>query len=426
MSDDVDVIAETLTSRPLTFTEEAALARVEQFVSHHDFAGQRRPRLAIELLLAGVVAAVAITFIVALTRHSLPTQSPAHHTSVPAATASAGPPTPSPSAPPGPAVAMRIAQQMSLGALQANAIAVSPGIVWLAALSPIYGETGRLLRIDASSARQTGSWVVGGDPVAVSAAGGSVWVANGFGDGSLELPDQNTVMQFNATTGALVHLYRITSPTGVIADGNSALVVSSRTANGPTDIHVLTAGRSSLVATVPGNLQGPAESAESALAVCGGEAYLGVSELSASGAQSINIYVVRVGGGPARTLTTIQGAWWPAMTCDGTWLYVFDSAGDLPVRVSALDGSISTLPEASGASAVGFESGRIWQLHDAYGPPGSGGYLTALDPTTGLESSSRLTIPGTVSSDAFLLAPTASGLWVVGGNETVLLQVTFG
>jgi hypothetical protein len=424
MSDDDDVIAEILNTRPFTQTEEVALARVEQFVAHHDFATQRRPRLALEILLAGVVAAVAVTLIVALTRPSLPTPSPGHHTPVPTATATATPPTPSSSPTLGPTIPLRITQQLSLGARSANAISVSPGVVWVAALGPVYG-TGRLLRIDASSARQTGSWVVGGDPVAVSAAGGYVWVANSFGDGSLVLPDQNTVMQFNATTGALVHLYRITSPTAVVADGNGALVVSSRTANGPTDIHLLTSGRSSLVATVPGNLHGPSVD-ENALAVCGGEVYLGVSELSASGAESIDIYAVRVGGGPVRTLTTIQGAWEPVMSCDGQWLYVFDVAGDLPMLVSSVNGRISTLPEGSGASAVGFESGFISQLHNAPGPPGSGGYLTALDPNTGLESSSRLTIPGTVSSDAFLLAPGTPGLWVVGGNKTLLLHVTFG
>jgi hypothetical protein len=152
--------------------------------------------------------------------------------------------------------------------------------------------------------------------------------------------------------------------------------------------------------------------------------YLGVTELS--GSQSINIYAVPLRGGPARKLATIQDAWWPAMTCDNNALFVFDGAGDIPLVVNPVDGSVSTLPEGEGASAAVFESGSIWQLHNAYGPPGSGGYLTALDPDTGLESSTRLTIPGTVSSDAFLLAPGASGLWVVGGNETLLLHVTFG
>ena len=96
MRDDVDVIAETLSTRAFTQAEEVALTRVEQFVSHHDFEVQRRPRLALELLIAGVVAAVAVTLIVALTRHSPLTQSPAHHTPPPTATAS--PPTPSPTA----------------------------------------------------------------------------------------------------------------------------------------------------------------------------------------------------------------------------------------------------------------------------------------------------------------------------------------
>jgi len=426
MSDDVDVIAETLHSRPLTPTEEVALARVERFVSRHDFEAPRHPRLALELLLAGVVAAVAITFIVALTRHSLPPPSPARHTPVPTATATTSPPAPSPSLTPGPAIPLRITQQLSLGSFQANAISVGPGSVWVAAHSAVYGDRGRLFRVDASSARQTGSWPVGGDPEAVSASGSYVWVANSFGDGSRVLPDQNTVMQFNAVTGALLHLYRITSPTAVVANGNSALVVSSRTANGPSDIYLLSAGRSSLVATVPGTLQGPAISADSALAACGGDAYLGVSELSGGGAQSINVYAIRMTGGPARTVATIQGAWSPVMTCSGPWLYVFDSAGDLPLVVNSVDGRISTLPEGSGASAVVFQSGLIWQLHNAFGPPGSGGYLTALDPNTGLESSSHLTIPGTVSSDVSILAPSASGLWVVGGNEALLLHVTFG
>jgi hypothetical protein len=425
MSDDVDVLTETLNSRLLTLTEDAALARVEQFVWHHDFATQRRPRLALELLLAGLVAAVAVTLIVALTRHALPTPSQAHHTPVPVATATASPSTPSPSAALGPAIPMRIVQQLSLGARQANALSVSPGIVWVAALDPVYGDTGRLLRIDASTAHETGSWAVGGDPVAVSAVGGYVWVANSAGDGSLVLPDENTVMQFNAVTGALVHLYRIAGPVAVVANRSGALVVSSP-ANDVTDISLLTAGRSSLVATVPGYLQGPSVSAESALAVCGGEVYLGVSELTASGAQSINIYGVRVSGGPARTVARLQAGWWPVMTCDSTALFVFDAAGDAPVVVNPADGRTSTLSEGAGASAVGFESGLVWQLHNGQGPLGSLGYVTALDPDNGRESSSRLAIPGTASSEAFLLVPGSSGLWLVGGNEALLLHVTFG
>ena len=98
MSDDVDVMPEALSTRAFTQAEEVALTRVEQFVSQHDFVAQRRPRFALELLIAGVVAAVAVTLIVALTRHSPLTPSPAHHTPLPTATATANPPTPSPTA----------------------------------------------------------------------------------------------------------------------------------------------------------------------------------------------------------------------------------------------------------------------------------------------------------------------------------------
>jgi outer membrane protein assembly factor BamB len=395
-------------------------------VSPHEFASQQRPRLALGLLLAGVVAAGAITIVIAVSRHSLPTPAPVRHTTAPTTTPSAIAPTSSPSALPGPAISMRIVQQLSIGSRSANAITVSQGIVWVAAQGPVYGDEGRLLRIDASTARQTASWVVGGDPVAVSAAANYVWVANSFGDGSIALPSENTVMQFNAATGALVHTYRIESPAAVVANGNGALVASLQ-ANGPTDIYRLTAGRSALVATVPGLLFGPSGSDQTAVAVCSGQVYLGVTELSPG--QSIHVYALPLRGGPARPLATIQGAYWPVMTCDSNWLYVFDGAGDLPVLVNPVDGRMSTMPEGSGASAVAFESGFIWQLHNAYGPSGSlgsEGYLTALDPNTGLESSSRLTIPSTAASEVFLLAPAASGLWVVGGNEALLLHVTFG
>ena len=98
MSNDDDVIAETLRTRPFTQAEEVALKRVEHFVSHHDFVVERRPRLALELLIAGIVAAVTVTLIVATTRHSPLTPSPAHHTPMPTAAAIPSPPTPSPTA----------------------------------------------------------------------------------------------------------------------------------------------------------------------------------------------------------------------------------------------------------------------------------------------------------------------------------------
>jgi hypothetical protein len=415
VSDDVDVITETLGSRAFSETEELALARVQQFVSHHEFASRQRPGLAFELLVAGFVAAVAITGIVALTRTSLPA---ANHTPNPVATASA--PTASATSrtswqiPP-----LSIQQVVRLDTpFQASALSVSSGIVWVAARSPVYGHAGRLFRVDAASARQTGSWVIGGDPVAVSAAGGFVWVANSFGDGSLVLTDQNTVMQFNATTGSLMHTYRITSPTGLVASGDEALVVSSQTANGPTDVHLLAAGRASLVATVPGNLQGPSLSGESALAVCGDNVDLGMSELSNAGVQSINIYAVPLGGGPARMVATIQGAWWPAMTCDRATLFVFPGNGTRQVRVQLTDGSVTTVPGVAGVTAVTLNAGSLLDMYNADGPQGYEGYLGALNPSTGVESAQPFPFSGAETDGAFLLGgdpPNAStpGAWVV-------------
>jgi hypothetical protein len=400
MSDDVDVITETLRARAYSETEELALARVERFVSGHEFASRRRPGLAFELLVAGVVAAVAITGIVALTRPWVPAP---HRTPGPIATSSA------PTASPTPQMSWQIPpfsvqQVVRLDTpFQATALSVSSGSVWVAASSPVYGHAGRLFRVDAASARQTGSWVVGGDPVAISAAGGFVWVANSFGDGSLVLPDQNTVMQFNATTGSLIHTYRITSPTGLVASGDGALVVSSETANGPTEVHLLTAGRSSLVATAPGNLQGPSLSGESAVAVCGHNVYLGMSELSYAGAQSINIYAVPLGGGPARMVATIQGGWWPAMACDSATLFAFPGNETRPVRLQLTDGSVSTLPGVAGVTAVGLDDGSILDVYNADGPAGYEGYLGALNPSNGVESAQPFPFGGPETGGAFLL-----------------------
>jgi hypothetical protein len=430
MNDDVDVITETLISRPLSRTDEVALAQIEQFVSRRDFVSRRRSRVAFEILCGGVAAALVVTLVIALTRHSPLTPSPAHHTPapIPTATITVSPTTPSPSVTLGPAIPLRIAQQVSLGGRQANAMFVSPSTVWVATISETYGQPGTLLRIDASTGRQTAAWMVGGDPVAVSAAGDYVWVANSYGDGSKVLPDQGTVMQFNATTGRLAHVYPAVDPAALVADGSGALAVSAVTANGPSGIYRLTAGRSFLLATVPGFLQGPSVSAQSALAVCDGVIYLGVSELTAAGAPSVNVYALSLGGGRVRYLATIQGEWSPMVTCDSSAIYVFDAAGDAPVRVEVADGHTSTLSEGGGPTAVVFASGLIWEYHIAgsLAAPQALSYLTAVNPSTGIESSSRLLVPGTDASSPFLLVQGSPGLWLVGGNETLLFHVTTG
>jgi hypothetical protein len=94
VSNDEDVIGEVLGSRPLTVQDEDALARAEHFVSRHDFAPHRHPRLAAELLVAGVLAAAIATVILVLTRHVPPAPVPAGST--PPAVSSQATSTPSP------------------------------------------------------------------------------------------------------------------------------------------------------------------------------------------------------------------------------------------------------------------------------------------------------------------------------------------
>lgn len=103
MSDDVDLIFDRLGHRPFSPEEADALWRVERFVSHHRFAERQRPRFALEVLLAGVVAAVVVTLVVALTRPSLAPPPPVYH-APPPPTATVAPtlsPSPSPSIPAG-------------------------------------------------------------------------------------------------------------------------------------------------------------------------------------------------------------------------------------------------------------------------------------------------------------------------------------
>jgi hypothetical protein len=101
--DDMDErIRDALSERPLTARDEEALGQVRRFVSARQFAEPLRPRLAMELLVAGVLAAAALTVVIALERPTAHTPTPAGPTQ-PLATASTGPSAP-PSATATPAV----------------------------------------------------------------------------------------------------------------------------------------------------------------------------------------------------------------------------------------------------------------------------------------------------------------------------------
>lgn len=429
MNEDDDLIARTLTERPLSAEDEAAISRVQTAVSHHDFAVARRFDPAIELLVAGIVAVVVVTFILAITRNAHPVVSPTH---TPVASATAGVPTASPVPSPVPNVPLRISQQLNLGKQTVNALSVSPGVVWVAVQGASYGDAGKLLRIDAASARQSASWAIGGDPTAIAAAGAYVWVANSFGDGSQRLPEQNTVMQFNAETGAVVHIYRVTDPRALVANSDSVLVVSAATANGPTVIQLLSGGQSSPVATVSGTLEGPWVSSQSALAVCANEVYLAITSVTPTG-PNLSIYSVPQTGGQVRPLLSLPNNPLPSLACDDVSQFVAKDNGTDGgiVRVNLSAGSVIGVSWfGPNPDALTFGGGRLWVLQGSWVLQRSGGKQTApsvtsLDPI-GRSGPATLTLPTPVSYQSFLLAYGGSGVWAVAGNGNLLLHIVPG
>jgi hypothetical protein len=103
---------------------------------------------------------------------------------------------------------------------------------------------------------------------------------------------------------------------------------------------------------------------------------------------------------------------------------------DAPTLLMHADGRMSTLPGMStlsdggsifavGPTAVAFESGLIWEFHSVgISPAAPGAYLSALNPNTGLASSSSLPVPGIGGDGGVLVhvtAPGSPGLWVVVG-----------
>src|ERR1700722_5522631 len=130
------------------------------------------------------------------------------------------PPTASPNPtvnPPQTPTPLDVTARLNLAPRQAAAMSVSPGVVGIATDAIAGGGAGVLVRFDASTARATQSWAVGGHPVAVAAGGDFVWVANGVASRPGTAPEQNTVEQFDIATGALVHVYPVVDPRGLVA-----------------------------------------------------------------------------------------------------------------------------------------------------------------------------------------------------------------
>jgi hypothetical protein len=424
--DDADIDI-AVADRPLTQPELEALGNARSFMERGGFATSRQsPSFAIELLAGGAVAMLVVGLILAMLRPMQPRPLPA--SSRPTASPTA---TPTPSASPTQTtVPLDIIAQLNLGSHYVDAMAVSPNAVWLAIQGVNYGDAGTLIRVDPKTARKTASWTIGGNPAAVAAAGDFVWVANGVSDGSAVLPKQNTVEQFNAATGALVHIYRVNDPRGLVANLDSALVISASNPE-QTAISLLAGGFSREIASLPGVLQGTSVSAESGLAECGHQVYMALTNSLATGANA-KIYSVPPTGGAVHGIATIASDFAPAMVCDGTSLYLpapFGKAGQGSlVRVSVSTGAVTTLWQGPGPQAMAVATGRLWITSFVdVAATNESTFLSSLDPVTGVESSTRWFLPAAPNiGDPDLLIPGASGLWTVAGAGNLLLHIAVG
>jgi hypothetical protein len=379
-------------------------------------AGSNSRSQAIALLAAGAGGIVVIGLILALVRPapaSAPTPSPSSSLPTP-------PPTPTQVT-----VPLDVAATLHLGPHPVSAMAVSAGDVWLATQGATAGASGMLFRVDSATARTTANWSVGGAPVAVAASGDFVWVANGSGTTSVTPPGHDTVEQFDATTGALVHRYEVSDPQGLVANPTSAMVVAANSAQ-VTSISLLSAGTTTPVTTLPGVLSPPVSSLspEVAVSVCSGRVFLALTRV-VPGASNVTIYSLPPEGGPVRKVVTVPFDYEASTACDSTSVFLIGAAGDGDAsiaRVSVADGTVTNLWEGPYPVAVAFLAGRIWIAYSDDVLNESA--LTSLDPATGIAMPTRSILPAPSNDgNPNLLIPGDSGLWLVASQGNLLLHV---
>jgi hypothetical protein len=382
-------------------------------------AGSNSRSRAIALLAAGAGGIVVIGVILALVRPA-PVSAP---TATPSSSLPTSPPTPTQVT-----VPLDVAAAVNLGPHPVSAMAVSTGDVWLATQGASAGASGMLFRVDSATARTAASWSVGGAPVAVAASGDFVWVANGSGTTSVTQPGHDTVEQFDATTGALVHRYDVSDPQGLVANPTSAMVVAANSAQ-VTSISLLSAGTTTPVTTLPGVLSPPVSSLspEVAVSVCSGRVFLALTRVL-PGASNVTIYSIPPEGGTVRKVVTVPFDYEASTACDSTSVFLIGAAGDGDAsiaRVSVADGTVTNLWEGPYPVAVAFLSGRVWIAYSDDVLNESA--LTSLDPATGIPMPTRSILPAPSSDgNPNLLVPGDSGLWLVASQGNLLLHVSTG
>lgn len=370
----------------------------------------------IAFLGGGAATLIIVGLILALARPPLPTRSPSPSPSLPEA------PTP----PVQTVVPLAVADELDLGPHQVSAMTVTAGAVWLSTQGATNRQSGRLFRIDAATARSTATWVIGSDPVAVAASGAFVWVANSAGTRGTALRGANTVQQFNAATGALVHTYPVLDPRGLVANSTSVLAMSGN-AMSQTVISLLAGGRRTEVTTLAGSLEVPISSlsTESALAVCSGRVYLALSNRVVTGS-SVAIYSLQPDGSQIQMVKTIPDDYEASMACDPQSVFLIGAAGDgeaSVTRVGIADGSVANLWEGPYPVTVAFLNGRVWIAYSD--DVRNKSLLTSLDPATGIPGPTRSILPPPPNIGfPNLVIPGDTGLWIAASLGNVLLHVT--
>jgi hypothetical protein len=382
-------------------------------------AGTNSRSQAIALLAACAGGVVVIGLVLAAVRPTPATR--------PAPSESSSLPTPPPT-PTQITVPLDVAGALNIGPHPVSAMAVSAGEVWLATQGATAEAGGTLFRVDSATALTTASWRVGAAPVAVAASGAFVWVANGPGNTSVSSPGANTVEQFDATTGALVHVYYVSDPQGLVANPTSAMVIAAKSAQ-ETSISLLSGGATKPVTTLPGVLSPPVSSLspEVAVSVCSGRVFLALTDV-VPGASDVTIYSLPPAGGPVRKVVTVPYDYEASTACDSTSVFLIGAAGDGDAsiaRVSIADGSVTNLWEGPYPVAVAFLAGRVWIAYSDDVLNESA--LTSLDPATGIAMPTRSILPAPSSDgNPNLLIPGDSGLWLVASQGTLLLHVATG
>ncbi|MGH7685883.1 MAG: hypothetical protein ACREN2_03595 [Candidatus Dormibacteria bacterium] len=259
------------------------------------------------------------------------------------------------------------------------------------------------MAFDADSLQLLHNWPAGGDPVAISVAGGEVWIANGAGDRSHGVQDANTVLEMRANDGAIVHTYAMPNPGDVLAGSDgTAIAISEETESGPASAFQLRSGSASQIGTALGTrltLDGKqmARAGDSVYVLLGSGSGLSLQRLASDGFAAI------------AQLPLARGA----LACGGNACYVALGNADHGgvFRIDLDTGRTQGPWGGRYPQDVSVGGGNVWVV-----TPGPA--VRAIDATTGGYASNAVALSG-AGTDGQELASDAMDVWAVSNRQLV-------